>query len=408
MFTAGSWRTAAILGTLACAAAVGPLAQGAPAIGIRVSETAGIRRTEYPLRTRVALPQPSSIDMSQARLRLGNAVVPAQYSVVDAWPDGSPRVIEVEFNASLAPAETRLYQLDFVGGEPAPPVSRGLTVTEESEAIRIGSMVFGRPGRPLMLSAAYVRRDFIGSFDGARNGLAIVDAGGTRHDLSAAPDVGLEIVKRGPISAALRYTGKIPVGRGDSVSVRLDVEMPNSKSWIRVIASVIDPARRVRELILDTPLAMGTFPLTWDFGTVNGSYGAFRAAADAVTFRQLVDQAGRHSWSIETGTAAEPRVYETSTPGAVPDPRGLSGGWGHLIGESGAVAFGIEGLSGRPGTYTVTFDGQGQASYRLAPAGDGTLHEFVLYQHFVSTPVAIGAATSPASMLQAPVITVEP
>ena len=59
-------------------------------------------------------------------------------------------------------------------------------------------------------------------------------------------------------------------------------------------------------------------------------------------------------------------------------------------------------MSESPGEYTILLNGQGQASYRFAPAATATTHSLIVYQHFVSTPVAIGAATSPASMLQPP------
>jgi hypothetical protein len=44
-------------------------------------------------------------------------------------------------------------------------------------------------------------------------------------------------------------------------------------------------------------------------------------------------------------------------------------------------------------------EGQGQAVFGHAPAQPKTEHRLMVYQHFVTTPVAIGAATNPTAML---------
>jgi hypothetical protein len=385
----------------------GARAQGQRTIGIRVAETSGIRRTEYPLHARVVFQAREMTDVAGLRLRLAEAPVAAQYTVVTRWPDGSARDVDVDFNASLDPGETRTYQVDAAGGGAAPP--RGIAVTEETDVVRAGSVAYSRRADPLIVSAGYVRREFIGAFPGARNGLSIVDRDGVRHRLADAPRVQLVLAKRGPLVAELIYTADVPVGSARTVPVTLTVEMPNSKSWIRMSAAVIDEARRVRDVVLETPLSVGAFPWLWDFGTENGSYGAFRNGSDRVMFHQIVNPQGSHSWRIDTGTAAEPRPYERSAAREAGDRNRLTGGWGHLVGPDGAVAFGIQGMANAPGTYTITLDGQGQVSYGLAPAaGNATTHRLVVYQHFVSTPVPIGAATTPTSMLHPPQVIVEP
>ena len=59
------------------------------------------------------------------------------------------------------------------------------------------------------------------------------------------------------------------------------------------------------------------------------------------------------------------------------------------------------------GTYSITLDGSGQTAFQVAPAEAVTRHALTVYQHFVSNPVQIGAATSPPSMLQPLVVTVD-
>jgi hypothetical protein len=51
------------------------------------------------------------------------------------------------------------------------------------------------------------------------------------------------------------------------------------------------------------------------------------------------------------------------------------------------------------GTYTITLDGNGQSSFRFAPARPLPFLRLTVYEHFVATPVPVGAVTSPVSML---------
>jgi hypothetical protein len=153
---------------------------------IEVSETAGIRRTEYPVTARVDVPRGALRDASNARLKLTDDVI-AQFAAETAWDDGSVRALSVDFNVSLGPAERRRYTLEFGPDvKSAAPAGRGLSVTEEADGIQVGSIRFGRSGSPLVLGANYVKMNFIGT---GRNGISVTDAAGTTHDLSSARDV---------------------------------------------------------------------------------------------------------------------------------------------------------------------------------------------------------------------------
>jgi hypothetical protein len=85
----------------------------------------------------------------------------------------------------------------------------------------------------------------------------------------------------------------------------------------------------------------------------------------------------------------------------------VAGGWGHFQDGKSAVAFGVEGFGKAAGTYTISLDGRGQTSFRFAPAEPATLHQLTLYEHFVPTPIAVGAATNPTSMLNPPVVVLD-
>lgn len=359
---------------------------------IEVSETTGIRRTEYPVTARVDLPRGALREASNARLKLTEDVI-AQFTAETSWDDGSVRALSVDFNVSLGPAERRRYTLEFGPDvKSAAPAGRGgLSVTEDADAIQVGSIRFGRSGSPLVVAANYVKMNFIGT---GRNGISVTDAAGTQHDLSGAQDVKLDIVKRGPLKVLLRYTGRLPLDQASAAPFVLTMEMPNSKSWLKISAIVQDPSRRLRAIAFDSPLAFSALPFTWDFGTENGTYGAFRNATDTAVLTQTVNQKGAAGWMVRTGPQGGTlNDYESS-----PNGRAASG-WGHLLDARGAVAFGFADFAREQGVYRIALGGNGQASFSFEPSRPGTEHHLTVYQHFVSTPVPIGAATSPTAML---------
>jgi hypothetical protein len=358
---------------------------------IEVSEPAGIRRTEYPVTARVDLPRGALRDVSNARLKLTDDVV-AQFGAESTWDDGSVRALSVDFNVSIGPGERRRYVLEF-GPEvkSAAPAGRGLPVTEEADVVQVGSVRFGRNGSPLVVAANYAKVNFIGS---GRNGISVTDSNGTQHDLSTAKDVKLEIQKRGPLKVILRYTGRLPLDQSAEAPLVVTAEMPNSKSWLKVSAVVQDPSRRIRSLAFDSPLAFGSLPLTWDLGTDNGTYGAFRNATDTAVLAQTVNQKGAGGWLVRTGPQGGPLAdYESAPTGRA------AYGSGHLLDARGAVAFGVADFARQQGVYRIALAGNGQTTFSFEPSRPATEHRLAVYQHFVSTPVPIGAATSPTSML---------
>jgi hypothetical protein len=387
---------------LVVAAAPTPLAQETRSVAITVRETAGIRRTQFPVAAEVTLPRGAAADPARMRLTTADSpeAVPGQFTPDTRWPDGSIARLTVYFNVSIGPTESRSYRLEFgdrVEPVPAPP---GLAVVEGVDAIQVGNIRFGRTGSPLVLSASYRSGEFIGQ---GSNTLIVVDSAGARHGLSEAPDLAVEVVRSGPLSVALRYTGMIPLDAGYSTPVVVTFDLPNSKAWFKASTVVADPARRVREVVFDTPLAFGAHPWTWDVATMNGSYGAFRNPTDAAALVYTVPRSGPPTWHIETGTEDQLAPYETSTAGqAAP-----ISGWWHVQDAARAVAFIVEDFGATPGTYTVRLNGLGQTSIGFAPAGAPGEHRLTLFEHFVSTPVALGAATSPKSALSPLAVTVQ-
>lgn len=387
---------------LLIAAAVGAAGAQVPATrSFRVRETVGIRRTEYPVAVRFTFQKGALKDASQARLVFNDAEVVGQFAAASKWDDGSVQALDVDFNASLDPEEERRYQLQYGPGVTsiARPARGALTPQDQPDAIQVGNFKIGKRGAPLLMSVSY-RGEGIGP---GTNGLSVTDTTGEHRDLSGAHNPKLEIVRPGPVTVGLRYTATLPIGSGYSVPVEILIDLPSSKSWVKMAATVRDPSRRVRDIAINTPLAFGALPILWDFATDSGTYGVLRNAGDMVLLTQTKSAAGAR-WKIETAVQdQQPRMYELSA-----GPRAkMASGWGHIQDAKAAVAFGIDHFARENGTYTLTLTGKGETTFRFAPAAPATEHHLTVYEHFVATPVAIGAATNPTAMLHPLEVTIE-
>lgn len=365
-----------------------------------VRETVGIRRTEYPVTVSFQLPKAALADTAHARIMTNSAEVPAQFTARSAWDDGSVQTLEADFNASLDPEEDRRYELQFgptVSAAATP--AHGLSVSEQGDTVSVGNLTFSKRGAPLLASVTY-RGQGIGT---GANGLTLTDTNGRRYDLSRAQGASLEVVKPGPLVVLLKYTATIPIDETTSVPVELLMEMPSSKTWLKTTATVTDRGRKLKDIAIERPYAFSAFPVIWDFGTDSGTYGVFRTATDTVTLTQMQTTGDASSWKIETGPLNQRRTLETSAGPRVK----RATGWGHLQDASSAVAFAVARFGRDAGTSTITVSGNGQATFRTAPSTPTSQQQIVLFEHFVATPIAVGAATNPAAMLSPLSVTVE-
>ncbi len=368
-----------------------PKAQSTKSLDIRVREATGIRRTTYPTTARIRFVAGALADAAHARLLSKGAEVPAQFTAESTWPDGTVQWLWVDFNVSLGPLEEGSYLLEFGETVKAEAAARGLAVMQDADGIQIGNVRLGPTGAPLLHSVKY-RQEDIGQ---GPNGFAIVDTTGTSHDASTAEHPKLEVVKRGPLLVLVRYSGQFRVTSSYAVGYVTTVEMPNSKSWVKMTTTIADPEKRVRELSFHTPLALGAQPWSWDFGTGSWSYGLLRSKTESVTLSQSVGNAQATRWEIKSGPKGQEQVYET-TGGHRPN---LAEGWGHIQDQKEVVAFAIPDFGAEAGSYTMALDGDGLTSFRWAPSRPLGHLQLAVYEHFVSTPVAVGAVTSPVSML---------
>jgi|SRR5579884_3598180 len=375
-------------------------AQTPKSVNVRVKETAGIRRSGYPVSARVPLPKGELKDVAHVRLMFGDREVPAQFAPQSRWPDNSVQSLDVDFNATVAPLEEQSYRVEYGEEIKASASARGLSVSETPDAVQIGNVRFNKKGAPLVLSVHY-RQEDIGS---GENGFVVTDNNGTVHDLLTSEGTMVEVVKPGPLLALVRYNGKATIDGGYSVPFTITAEMPNSKTWVKYSLSIEDPAKRLRDVGFNTPLSFGAFPWLWDFGTGSWTYGSFRNPTDSVILIQTVkaNAPASNEWIVKSGPKGQETPYEV----AAGSRARVAEGWGHFQDGKEVVAFGFDKFGRQPGTYTVAFNATGQASFRYAAAQPQTHHELTIYQHYVASPTPIGAVTSPVSMLNGLVVSV--
>jgi hypothetical protein len=382
------WLCAALV---SFSAAIVATAQAPPSsIPLHVSEVGGIRRTQFPVTARIPFPRGVLKDPANVRLLSNQTEVAGQAMAESRWPDGTVQWLSLDLNVTIGPNESQTYSLQYGDDVRTEAAARGLTVTEDADAIQVGNMRFNKSGSPLIASVKY-RDEAIGS---GANGLTVKDAAGTIHDLTTAENVKAVIVKRGPLVVSLNYSGSIRLDKDVKAPFSLTVEMPNSKSWVKLHAAVDDPTQAIRDLAINMPLTLGPFPWVWDFGTTRWTYGSMRAATDSVVMSDTVGATATGEWTVSSGPKGREVAAETSGPDAA-----SFGGWGHVQGAKEVVAYAIEGVKTRRGTYRIAIDGSGQTTFQVSAPAPQPKHELTVYAHFVSTPVQIGAATSPAAIL---------
>lgn len=367
---------------------------------VTVAEPAGIRRTAFPASLRLDVPEGRLAYVSQMRLTGEGGDVPIQGTAWSRWPDGSIRDLEVDFNVSIGPLEERAFELRYGPDVTAEAtVGRGLSVNEDGRTVDAGRIRMNKGGYTLLASVEY-RDELIGA---GRNGLTVVERSGIRRDPREVRWDSFDVVKDGPLRVLVRYEGTLTLSGGSPADITLDLEMPNSKSWLEMSVRVSDPDGKIGEVGFETPLRLGAYPWTWDFATPNHTYGAFRDPTGSVHFRRTLGADGTVEWAVRAGSAGGERPYEEGAfEGARPSET-----WGHFVGPEEAVAFAVHEGTGVAGTITMWLTGTGQTTVTFSPTAPATEHAFTVYQHYVATPVPIGAATSPASVLSPLNVTVD-
>ena len=346
----------------------------------RLRETAGLRRFSYPVRASFA----TTHSPDDLRLLDQDKPVPAQFTQREAG------VVEVDFNASPAPFETRQYSIEDGAG---PPPGEGVSVVETASTylVKRGQGLEFEVPKNLLGFLSTVRTPRRNYLRAGSPGLRLIyrddigfRAGGIGH--WGAPTQA-RVTKTGPLAAALRFESTEGL-RGDrSVASAVEMEFPRSKSWVEVTWTVDDPLGFVKGLEAELDLELTGPPVLADFGAGSVVYAALAAGQSALF------TAGPSGWSI--GLAGAP--YASGS--------GRVEGWAHVMDRERATAIGVDEI-GRfdpysSGAIEITSAGRLAIRREFTRGQRKSLH---FWLHFVGMPVQVGAATSPQSMMQPPAV----
>ncbi len=349
-----------------------------PALGpaqvarFRVRETAGLRRFGYPVR--------ATIPANAASLQLleNGKPIPAQFTPVD-------KAVDIDFNVSLGPWETREYRVEpgslaSGAGVSITQADRAFKVHSSSVSIEVPENMLGLLGSVKGSNLSYLRPGSQGLVLNYKDDVEF-RAGGIGHWGARTKAT---IVKRGPLVCAIRFESTEGLRSERTVKSVVDMEFPRSKSWVELHWKVDDPERSVSSLIADLNLLVEGPPTLVDFGANDTVYDALRPGA---TFALSAAPAEERSqrWFVRLND-------EPYASGSKP-----AEGWAHVMDKQRATAIAVAGFGEETrDRIEVSADGHLLIRRDFSGGSERALH---FWLHFVTMPVQVGAATSPQAML---------
>ena len=361
-------KHSALLLILAATACAPGLAQR-----LRVTETAGIRRFNYPVTAKLW----PNLPAGPLRLEEEGKPVASQFQ-------GE----EIDFNVSLGPYEQREFTVRTEMPHSPFRLDQAI-VREEGENFLVGytpNLQFAVPRNLLgFLSSVktsrwdYLRPGSQGLLLRYRDDILYRVGGWGPH---GAP-TRARLVKQGPLSSVLEFSSTEGLRGSRSVPSLVRFEFPRSKSWAKTTWTVEDPEGFLSGLGLELNLNIEGEPALVDFGGSSMVYGQLRSGQAAALI------GGPQSWRVLLGPTAALEPY-------VAAERGLAEGWAHLMDRQRCTAVAVEDFGRRQDRIEADAQGRLQIWREFRGAGPKSL---TFWLHFVSMPVQVGAATSPQSML---------
>ena len=341
----------------------------------RVRESAGLRRFNIPVRTSIRT------DVSPLALHENGKPIPAQFT-----PRGDGTV-EIDFNASHAPWEVREYRVERGSG---PAVMSSISVAQANGVFAVRSGLQYDVPENLLGLLRQVSTGKISYLRPGSQGLALnykddveFRAGGTGHWNVPIKAI---VTKRGPLVAAIRFESMEGL-RGDrSVKSVVEMEFPRSKSWVEVRWTVDDPNRWVTAMMADLNLLMEGGPTVVDFGANNTVYLGLRQGQRAALSASMPVALDLPRWFVHLGSD----IYASGK-------QARAEGWAHIMDPQRSTAVAVDGF-GRESNDRIEVAADGRLVIRRDIIR-GNERYMRFWIHFVSSPVQIGAATSPQAIL---------
>src|SRR2546426_1442054 len=301
---------------------------------LEVRETAGIRRFGYPIGAVLELREPLPAG-TRFRLLQDGKPIEAQFRPFSGGGNLTAGVA-IDFEGNFLPLETRRYALELgMDVSPGPEPSNGLKVESSGDGFRVANGAQLQYFVPKDLSGLlrsvktpaleWIARGGQGLLLGSRDG-ARVPFGGD----AAGSTVKSRIAKEGPIDCVIVFE------RGDvglpGASAKVELEIPRSKSWVRVDCTVNDPRGVVTGLESDFELALGDGPGLADFGAGSLVYAAIAKGQAAVLEAGAAPgkspDADARGWKVLRGAVGQLEPYVLGPTGGKGPP---AEGWAHVM-----------------------------------------------------------------------------
>ncbi len=214
------------------------------------------------------------------------------------------------------------------------------------------------------------------------------------------------VVKNGPLIAALQFNSVKTIQQQD-FRIRVDLEFPSSRSWFHVKATV-QPMQKQKDNFHPKLLGVGAElnlllekePFLVDFGAGNLVYARLRKGQTALLFGKPGGKnKSRFESYLQRGKKLVPLVFGSLEPNSV------TAGWAHVMDSSRCTAVAVNDFPRIRSRIEAHTDGR---LLVLQERVDKSTRPLTLsaWYHFVRMPPHIGAATSPQSMMNPPLVTV--
>jgi len=399
------WKSVRWLAALGVALATDALA--AP-LSVEVRETAGIARFGYPVTGTFRWTQEKP---AAFRLLHDGRPIEAQFSQVGAEDDGSQW--DVDFNLDLAPFEKRAFQIEPLAKPPSElRTSSGLTLERDAGTIRLR-----RPGLDfetpeslfyLLRAVKSPKQDYFVA-DSARFFVRESQAEPVRIEPGLSERPKIEIIKSGPLCAALKSYSGLAAGFGIQYQTTVRLDFPRSKSWVRVEWTVEEVRSKIETLGVEFQLRLAPAkgrPTLVDFGAPSGVYTALEPSQRTVFRASPPASDGKHPWEITRGSENRMLPY---VAGLEDDARPVEG-WVHVMDQELCTAIAVDRFARETNDrIEAAADGRVQI-WREYPkptdAESPKVKTLVFWLHFVPSPPHVGAVTSPRSMQSPPEVRV--
>jgi len=382
-------------------------------IDFLMKETAGLRRFGYPVH--VDLPMDftrTDLAVDGFILKRDGQELPAQFRRV-TQSDGTTRVA-LDFNASPGAFEVQSYSLHHDSTfKPAVASGRGMKVQRNGSTIEVSHS----PYITYALSddlAGFVRSVKVPSAEfikGDSSGLFVVVKGQKvplpPNEQKSQPGSALRISRQGPLAIGLQSRHQIKVDGSRPVDSLIDLNFPSSKSWIETVWTLNDPENQIETMGLELGLLVDQPPILVDCGARSTVYTTLKEhelmtfeAGDLGLTRGITP-----GWVIHQGTAGKSEVLAMMRRAVGNEPEG----WMHVIDIRRCTAMEVANFGETAVGALDRFEVHGNGRFRFERRfltekigqrrPENPIKTLKFWLHFVTTPVQVGAVTSPQSML---------